>query len=44
MGDTSREALGEGDEDDFPLEGMWVSVALPVALGWGGKAHRAQKV
>lgn len=44
MGDTSREALGEEDEDDFPLEGMWVSVALPMALGWGRKARRAQKV
>lgn len=34
MGDTSREALGEEDEDDFQLEGMWVSVALLMALGW----------
>lgn len=42
MGDTSREALGEEDEDDFQLEGMWVLVALPMALGWG-KAHRALK-
>lgn len=30
VGDTSREALGEEDEDDFPLEGTWVSVALPM--------------
>lgn len=42
VGDTSREALGEEDEEDFQLEGMWGLVALSVVPGWG-RVHRTQK-